>query len=107
MIRRLAGTGMVKTISVARGIGIDRLPLTVAHQIRVHVKGRHIDVRGLGITLAIQIVAHDERTSRNERRAIGGDFKFKILDSSHWVSRELVASGQALRRHHRGRFLSE
>ena len=73
MIRRLTRTGIVKDISVACGPIIDRLPLAVAHQIRVHIKPRHRHAYGRdGIALTIQRVPHRERTRRNERHAIGG-----------------------------------
>ena len=51
MIRRLARTRIDKAVAVVRGPKIDRLPLTLAHLVHVHVKRRHVDVHGDGIGL--------------------------------------------------------
>ena len=64
---------MIKTVAVVRGIGINRLPLIGTHQIHVHVKPRHINVRGVMIVslLAVERVSHRERPCRNERHPGG------------------------------------
>src|ERR1039457_1210230 len=69
MIHRLARTRIDKTISLVRGPRIYRLPLTIAHQVHVHVKRRHIYARGDCISLGIHSVPHRERPRRNERHA--------------------------------------
>ena len=78
MVRQWAGTAIVKRIALVGRIAIHRLPQTVRHQIRVHVKLRDINVGRYRIAFAIQRVAHGERTRRYDRHAGGAGDRWCI-----------------------------
>src|ERR1035438_2043840 len=71
MIRRLACPRIVKTITLASGVGKDRLPLAVAHQVGVHVKCRNGHVRRYRIAITIKRVPDREWTGLYARHPGG------------------------------------